>query len=123
MGRAQTITEHYENRGSEIWFEGALAIERCEVILCDDADLRGQLLSRKQRVNSKGKLAVETKQEMRKRGPPSPDRADAVMGVICMARNILAKNYLGARDHTTPWMERLEAGETQDALGGADAGY
>jgi len=42
-----------------------------------------QLTTRMGKTNSKGKLMLESKDDMRSRGISSPDRADAVVG--CMA--------------------------------------
>ncbi len=44
----------------------------------DDEDLQAQLGQIKYRVNSHGQIAVETKDEMKARGLPSPDRGDAL---------------------------------------------
>jgi hypothetical protein len=44
--------------------------------------LRGQLMNRKRKKNDKGKLAVESKEDMKARGVPSPDRADALIGCL-----------------------------------------
>lgn len=79
---APLYSPHYANRGAELWFEGGLMLQRREIILPDDNDLRGQLLDRKRLPNAKGKLAIESKEEMRKRGVSSPDRADAVLGAM-----------------------------------------
>ena len=79
---APLYSEHYANRGAELWFEGGLALQRREIILPDDNDLRGQLLDRKRASNAQGKLAIESKEDMRRRGVSSPDRADAVLGAM-----------------------------------------
>jgi hypothetical protein len=44
----------------------------------EDEDLAAQLLAVKYRVNSRGQIVVETKDQMAERGLPSPDRADAL---------------------------------------------
>lgn len=81
-GATANDSEHYANRGSEIWFEGRTCIERSEIILPNDRELIGQLTSRRGWPNSRGKLQVESKQDMRGRGLNSPDRADAVLGAL-----------------------------------------
>jgi hypothetical protein len=43
-GSAPRFCEHYANVASEMWFEGAMQIQRREIILPTDDDLRGQLL-------------------------------------------------------------------------------
>ena len=74
--------EQYANMGAEIWLTGARKIERGEVILPDDRELFGQLTSRRAFPNSRGQVALESKEQMRSRGLSSPDRADAVLGCL-----------------------------------------
>lgn len=62
---------HFANRGAEIWFKAARAIELCEIILPDDDLLHSQLTTRRTKHNSKGKLQLEPKDQMRSRGLPS----------------------------------------------------
>lgn len=45
----------------------------------DDDELASQLAQLKYRYTSRGQVVIESKDDMRKRGVPSPDRADAVM--------------------------------------------
>lgn len=77
----------YANRGSEIWYEGARAIARNQFVLDLDPTTCEQLTARRkdfapQRGNPKSILKAESKDDMASRGVTSPDRADAVMGVI-----------------------------------------
>ena len=44
-----------------------------------DPELMAELSSLRYRFNSRGKLLMESKEEMRRRGRPSPDKADALM--------------------------------------------
>jgi hypothetical protein len=81
--------EHYENRGTEAWaavrevlqdnFSKHLQGEAVSVELPNDERLITQLTQRKFRMTSKGKIALERKEDMKKRGLDSPDRADAVV--------------------------------------------
>lgn len=81
--------EHYENRGTESWatirdllqesFSKHLQGETASIELPADDRLVTQLTQRKYRMTSKGKLALERKEDMKKRGLDSPDRADAVV--------------------------------------------
>jgi phage terminase large subunit len=50
----------------------------CEIVLPNDNELIAQLSIRKYALTSKGKIKLESKKEMKKRGIKSPDRADAV---------------------------------------------
>lgn len=81
--------EHYENRGTESWatmrdllqesFSKYLQGKPASIELPADDRLVTQLTQRKYRMTSKGKLALERKEDMKKRGLDSPDRADAVI--------------------------------------------
>lgn len=76
--------EHYQNIGAEMWFQAAKhIILKTFVLPANNMKFRGQALSRKTKSGTKGKLAIESKEEMVKlRGVASPDLADAVFG--CM---------------------------------------
>lgn len=50
-----------------------------DIKLPDDNDLVGQLSVRRFDVASKGRIQLESKKEMKRRGHPSPDRAEAVV--------------------------------------------
>lgn len=72
----------YVDVAAETWAKGARTIEEREVILPDDDLLHAQLTSRKSTLNSRGQIQLESKTQMRNRGMPSPDRADAVLGCL-----------------------------------------
>ncbi|MBB6218006.1 hypothetical protein HNQ80_004143 [Anaerosolibacter carboniphilus] len=81
--------EHYDNKGTECWaavrdilqenFSDHVQGKDPIIELPDDEKLISQLTTRKYRMTSKGKIALERKEEMKKRGLQSPDRADAVV--------------------------------------------
>jgi phage terminase large subunit len=73
---------HYANRGSEMWYTAARKMEKCEVIVPEDDVLIEQLTTRMGKTNSRGKLILESKQDMRSKGIDSPDRGDALVGCI-----------------------------------------
>jgi len=98
-------SEHYADTAAEIWYEGGKHITLKSFVLPNDQSLRGQLLSRKRRFHPKGKLAVETKEEMRCRNLPSPDEADAVLG--CMA------DGGGYGGYSMNWAQALPVGKYQ----------
>jgi phage terminase large subunit len=75
-------TASYANLGAEVWMTGVRKIERCEVILPDNPQLFAQLTTRQAFPNSRGQIMLESKEQMRARGLPSPDRADAVLGSL-----------------------------------------
>lgn len=83
-------SEHYANLAAETWFTGRTQIERQRIILPNDKDLIAQLTSRRGWTNSRGKLELESKTDLRARNLPSPDRADAVLGTLGIARHVTA---------------------------------
>jgi len=70
--------DQYASCIAEAWFEGIKRIKNCSAILPNNPEFRLQILSRKQIINDKGKLKLESKDDMRSRGIHSPDIADAV---------------------------------------------
>lgn len=87
-GRKAEDNEHYENRGTEIWaavrdwltenLSQYIQGVEATVQFPDDEELISQLTSRKYKMTSKGRIMLERKDDMKKRGLDSPDRADAV---------------------------------------------
>jgi phage terminase large subunit len=80
--------DHYDNLGTEVWAtlrnfleencSGFIRGEKPIIELPNDEKLISQLSTRKYRMTSRGKIALESKDDMKKRGLQSPDRADAV---------------------------------------------
>jgi hypothetical protein len=78
-GKAATEPDDFINARSEWYWNLRERFERGDIdIDPDDDQLAKQLGDIKWKLTSKGQIAVETKDEMRKRGVPSPDRADAL---------------------------------------------
>jgi len=81
--------EHYENKGTECWaavrdalqqnFSDYLQGKEPIIELPEDEEMISQLTTRKYRMTSRGKIVLERKEDMKKRGLRSPDRADAVI--------------------------------------------
>ena len=111
-GNAKALREwDFADRNAEVWEMGGREIARGKCILPRDEKLFDQLVQRKRSANSAGKLVAESKEEMAKRGLKSPDRADAVMGVLAIRRF-----FSNTRGEVIPsWMDYLEE-EYQDDL-------
>lgn len=71
--------ENYYNWGSESWATIREYLHDGDIQIPNDEDLVGQLSTRKYKVTSKGKIQLESKDDMKKRGLRSPDRADALV--------------------------------------------
>jgi phage terminase large subunit len=69
--------DHYVNATGVMWGFLREAMRTDELAIPNDDDLIGQLTTRKYKVTPRG-IQLETKDEMRKRKLPSPDRADAL---------------------------------------------
>jgi hypothetical protein len=72
----------YKSWSSKAWMEGAASIARCEWILPNDDGFFAEATTRKKELTANGKWRAEEKYEMRKRGVPSPNKADAIFGAM-----------------------------------------
>jgi hypothetical protein len=68
----------YANRRAEMWGNLKAALETGRFRIPDSESLQADLVSCGYKFRSDGKLLLESKDDMRKRGVPSPDEADAV---------------------------------------------
>ena len=86
LGQAAPMSgdEDYGNLVAEVWESAIAKIKKCEVIIPDDEDFRMQILSRTMSRRHTSKRYLEAKEDMKKRGLPSPDEADAILGAIAL---------------------------------------
>jgi hypothetical protein len=97
-------TEEYRNLIAEAWISACRKIEKCELIIDpNDIELRMQLLSRKAKLNSNGKMQLEAKIDMAARNVASPDRADsfvmAVNGPIPSGELTFVQSKVNSSNH------------------------
>ncbi len=72
--------EKYKNKRAELWGEGRdWLMQDMPVEIPDDDGLHGALCNIGYKFNSNNQLQLESKDDLRKRGLPSPDEADALM--------------------------------------------
>jgi hypothetical protein len=75
---AETPTgDEFARLRDELWWKTREWFEDRSCKLCDDLELISELSEVKYEVNSSGKLKIESKDDMKKRGRKSPDLADA----------------------------------------------
>ena len=79
VGRAAHDPSRFANLRAEGYWNLRQMITSGEVFLPSDKELMGELAALKYSFNSTGQLLVESKDDMRKRGVRSPDKADALM--------------------------------------------
>ena len=85
--------EYYNNLTTHMWAVLRDLLENKEIEIEDEADTFAQLSIRKYFMTSSGKLELESKKEIKKRGVHSPDRADAVALSIYLGK---IKKYTGS---------------------------
>jgi hypothetical protein len=83
-GESAKDKEDYFNCGTEMW--GFMKDFLQEAKIPNDNDLLAELSTRKYKVNSKGQMILEPKDQYKKRIKSSPDRAD---GVILTTRSLI----------------------------------
>ena len=70
--------DHYADLTTYMWSIVKKQLQNGELFLINDNVLVAQLSVRKYGITSSGKIVLESKKEMKKRGVGSPDRADAL---------------------------------------------
>lgn len=96
----------FVNRRAEVFWSLREAMERGEIDLPaagEDDDLKAQLGAIKWKVNSDGRIQIESKDEMKKRGLPSPNHADAAVMSAIRSRYVPSLRT----DHRNPEEETL----------------
>jgi phage terminase large subunit len=79
VGSAAADSEHFANLKAELYWGLRMRFESGDVAAMKDSKTVAQLASLRYRHNARGQVVIESKEEARKRGVRSPDRAEAVM--------------------------------------------
>lgn len=100
-GQAPRDNERFLNARAE-WFWGLRErFEAGDISLDKDEDLAAQLANIKYKFTSWGQIQIESKDDMKRRGVHSPDRADALM--LAFAFNEVESDW-------TPEHESIDSG-------------
>ena len=78
--------EHYNNITTHMWAVLKDLFENKQIDIEDDSETVAQLSTRKYFMASNGKLELESKKEMKKRGLDSPDRGDAAALAVYLGK-------------------------------------
>ena len=101
-GGAAQDRERFANARAEWFWYLRTRFESGDIDIPDDDSLVSQLAGIRYKITSKGQILIESKDEMRRRGVPSPDRADALM--LAFAENavdtIFPRRVLDGCTHT-----------------------
>lgn len=109
----------YVSRGAEIWDDLSTRVKRAEIVLINDPTLISQLTTRKLIYDARGRIKLESKEEMNARGLKSPDRADAVIGAFSHGLRTFAsfaKQATAASDNPFEELERYYEGHPHEDL-------
>jgi phage terminase large subunit len=119
-GAAARFNPRYHDAWTESWAEAAGRLKACDVIVTRDGDFQSQILGRKIKPHSSGKMKLESKEEMRRRGLASPDEADA----LCVALSGCPKsfNIAGTPEWNEGWVQQLAEEIGSGQLPGASFG-
>ncbi len=81
MSEKSSDSERYHNLRAELWWglRERLNPEKELIALPPDDELLSELASVKYKVDARGAIQIESKEDMKKRLGHSPDRADAVV--------------------------------------------
>jgi hypothetical protein len=93
----------YRNLKAELWYRAKAWLEARDCKLAKDEVLISELATVRYSFTSNGKIAIEGKDEIRKRGLPSPDKADAF--VLTFASDAIAGMYGSAA--SSKWSQPL----------------
>jgi len=120
-GSAAQNKERYGNARAEWWFALRSRFESGDITIPDDEALVTQLAGIRYKVNSRGQILIESKDDMKRRGLSSPDRADALMltfGVNNADRNAMFSPGLVDRNsQQESWFSFTYSDKYQGALG------
>ena len=96
-GGGSSAPTKFLNARAEWYWNLRVMFERDEIDLDpEDEDLASQLSSIKFHHTRRGQVQIESKDEMKKRGMPSPDRADAVMLAVNEPIDMKSSDSIGA---------------------------
>lgn len=98
VAEMSTVKEEYQRLRDELWFRARGWFEEKDCLAVDDPVLAAELSTVQYAVNSAGKIKVESKDDMRRRGLRSPDLADAFCLTFAHGG---ARNFMKPIDYPT----------------------
>ena len=79
VAESAALSQKYLRLRDELWFQCREWLESKDCTMPDDEALKSELVAPRFKFQSNGKLKVESKEELKRRGNRSPDLADALM--------------------------------------------
>jgi hypothetical protein len=93
-------SERFFNLRAELYWNLRTLFNEGHIAIDGDQDMQKQLSHIKYSIDSHGRICVETKEELKKRGLQSPDEADALM-LACAPSSLFAAPEWAVWDNTT----------------------
>jgi hypothetical protein len=90
-GEAAQDKERFVNKRAEWYWALRERFQVGDIAIPPDDELASQLASLKYKFDSRGRIQIESKEDMRKRGLPSPDKADALMLAFAPTQSLTLK--------------------------------
>lgn len=91
VAESPSVQDRYERLRDELWFKAREWFQARDVTMCDDEALIAELTLPTYAIRSNGKIKVEGKDEMKKRGVTSPDLADSFCLTFAQGRSVMNK--------------------------------
>ena len=79
VAEAPALGAQYLNQRAELWYKVREWLEKRDCKLPDDPVLKAELATVRFKFTSSGKIQIESKEDIKKRGVPSPDLADSLV--------------------------------------------
>jgi len=98
------FSDRHHNLRAELWFQGRDWLAQKDCNLCGDEALGAELIGPRFHFSSSGKYIVESKDDMKKRGVPSPNKADAFL--LTLAGQ--AVTAIAGQSNSISWQEPLK---------------
>ena len=96
----------YRNLRAELWYKAKAWLEKRDCRIPNDSTLIAELATVRYKFTSNGKIQVESKEDIRKRGLPSPDAADSF--VLTFASDAATVSY--GTSFNSKWNKPLKRG-------------
>ncbi len=88
VGERSSDAERYRNRKAEYYWGLRMRLQEGDLIGLRDERAIAQLVGIRYAHNARGQIEIESKEDARKRGVKSPDRAEAVMLAFASATSV-----------------------------------
>jgi phage terminase large subunit len=101
VSESPALRDRYLNLRAELWFKGREWLARRDCSITGDAKLKEELVTPRYKILPNGKIQVESKADMKKRGKASPNRADAFL-LTFASEAVTAAGTSGAKSWSQP---------------------